>query len=165
MRTRCSRLLAVVIGSAELGSAIAVRLSKSGLAVVVCDEVDPPWIRRGMAFTDAWYFGSACVDSVQATFCASLRSIPTVLANRPTIAATTWSWPGVAAGLNAGIVIDARCFHAGTLPNLIASAPDGVLTVGIGPSFIPGDSAHITIAPRDRPNAGATGNQVSAARL
>ncbi len=148
MRAARSRLLAVVIGSAELGSAIAVRLTKSGLGVVLCDEVDPPWIRRGMAFTDAWYFGSACVEGVQATFCASVRSIPTVLANRPTVAATTWSWPGVAAALNAGIVIDTRCLHAGTSPDLIASAPDGVLTVGIGPWYIPGDSAHITICRR-----------------
>ena len=75
-------------------------------SVVLVDEADPAWHRRGMAFTNAWYVGNAELDGEGACFCASLKSIPSVLA--PMIAATTWSWPGVAGALDAAVLVDTR---------------------------------------------------------
>ena len=42
------RPMAIVIGASEVGSAIAVALHRAGCAVVLTDEVDPAWPRRGM---------------------------------------------------------------------------------------------------------------------
>ncbi len=97
----------VVIGSGEVGSAIAVALQRAGCGVVICDKVDPAWMRRGMAFTNAWYIGNAELDGEGAVFCASVKSIPAVLDRRRLIAATTWSWAGVAGPLRPIAVIDA----------------------------------------------------------
>ena len=93
-RCECSwiRPLAIVVGATDVGSAAAIALHRAGYAVVLCEDVDPTWPRRGMAFTNAWYVGSAEVDGVAAVFCSSVRSIPTVLSRGELIAATTWSW-------------------------------------------------------------------------
>jgi xanthine dehydrogenase accessory factor len=99
--------LAIVVGCDDIGSAIAVALHRAGFAVVVADEADPPWHRRGMAFTDAWYTGIAELDGEGACFCASLKSVPSILARRM-IAATTWSWRGIAAAFETSMLVDAR---------------------------------------------------------
>jgi xanthine dehydrogenase accessory factor len=99
--------VAVVVGSGEVGSAIAVALRRANFGVVICDSVDPAWPRRGMAFTNAWYIGNAELDGEGAVFCASVKSIPAVLDRRRLIAATTWSWAGVAGPLRPIAVIDA----------------------------------------------------------
>lgn len=138
------RDIALVIGAAELGSAVAVRLHESGYAVVLCDEVDPLGIRRGMSFVDAWYIGTASVENVRATFCGSIRSIPTVLANPRTIAATTWSWRGVAGQLAPSLVVDARQETNAALH--LRAVADGALTVGIGSTHVAGRSADVTVA-------------------
>ena len=93
--TAAPRPVVIVLGCGDVGSAVAFELHIAGFAVVLIDEADPAWHRRGMAFTNAWYVGNAELDGEGACFCASMRSIPSVLANRM-IAATTWSWPGVA---------------------------------------------------------------------
>src|SRR5215467_5363063 len=102
------RPVAVVLGAGDVGSAVALAVHRAGFAVVLCDEVDPAWSRRGMAFTDAWYVGSAELDGEVAMFCASVKSIPAVLARHRLIAATTWSWRGVVEAVAAVALIDAR---------------------------------------------------------
>ena len=65
----------IVLGCEEVGSAVAHRLHLQGYASVLIDRIDPPWPRRGMALTDAWYEGTAQLAGVTAVFCASVRSI------------------------------------------------------------------------------------------
>ncbi|NDP43608.1 MAG: hypothetical protein GZ089_12965, partial [Aromatoleum sp.] len=96
MNVFVGRPAVVVLGAGDVGSAVALALHRAGLAVVLCDEADPSWSRRGMAFTNAWYLGSAELDGDAAMFCASVKSIPLVLDGHRLIAATTWSWRGVA---------------------------------------------------------------------
>jgi CBS domain-containing protein len=98
----------VVVGSNATGSAIAHRLHATGLAVVLLDDVDPPWTRRGHSYTDAWYYGVAELAGTPAVFCASVRSIPAALDRGRAIAATTWSAGGVASALRPLVVVDAR---------------------------------------------------------
>jgi xanthine dehydrogenase accessory factor len=105
-----ARPVAVVLGCDVLGSAVAHALHGAGYAVVLADETDPAWPRRGMAFTNAWYIGTAELEGETACFCASVRSIPSVLGQR-LIAATTWSWPGLAEALRPEVIVDAR-LHA-----------------------------------------------------
>jgi len=115
--TRCVALMtnygrvppqvAIILGCGDVGSAVAVTLHRAGFAVVIADEADPPWHRRGMTFTDAWYTGIAELDGEGACFCASLKSVPSILARRM-IAGTTWSWLGIASAFETSIVVDAR---------------------------------------------------------
>jgi len=128
----CGQPTAIVVGSGDVGSAIAVVLQRSGCAVVICDDVDPAWIRRGMSFANAWYVGNAELDGEAALFCASVKSIPAVLDRRRLIAATTWSWAAVAAALHPVAVVDAtpRWRKAGAA--FKSRLPDETLAIGVG---------------------------------
>src|SRR5436190_10704245 len=138
------RPAAIVIGCGDVGSAVAHALHRAGCGVVLVDHADPPWTRRGMAYTDAWYVGTAELAQVRACFCASVRSIPFVLDRRDMIAATTWSWQGVAAALQPIAIIDARVVKR-QLPASIKTTDASSLTIGLGPGFVAGVQADIAI--------------------
>jgi xanthine dehydrogenase accessory factor len=137
------RPTAVVIGCGDVGSAIAHALHRAGCAVVLVDQADPPWTRRGMAYTDAWYVGAASLAGVDACFCASVRSIPFVLDKRDMIAATTWSWQGVADALQPIAVVDARMAKRQSPASLKQNG--GPLTIGLGPGFVAGVQVDVAI--------------------
>ena len=134
----------VVLGCGDVGSAVAHALHRNGFGVVLIDQADPAWTRRGMAYVDAWYLGTAALDGVTACFCASVRSIPFVLDRREMIAATTWSWQGVTQALQPFALIDARVNKRQPPPLLKANARE-LLTIGLGPGFVAGVHADIAI--------------------
>ena len=155
-KQRNHRRPVIVIGCDAIGSAIACVLHRAGAAVVVVDAADPPWARRGMSYTDAWYVGGATLDAIDACFCGSLRSIPAILDRGDMIAATTWSWEGVAVALDPVAVVDAR---AGGAPAAVARGPaslEGVLAIGVGTTRVGGWRADVVVAPR---TAGAEAGQ------
>ena len=145
MRRHWPRPAAIVIGSHDIGSAIAVVLDDAGYGTVLCDDVDPSWSRRGMAFTDAWYVGSAELNGTTAVFCATVKSIPALLDAPRRIAATTWSWSGACAALPTVAVIDARPRTNGEGPDLRARVSDGQLTIGIGSGYAAGRNVDVVI--------------------
>ena len=115
----------LVLGCDEVGSAVARELHVVGSAIVLIDDVDPPWARRGMSYVDAWYVGGATLEGIDACFCASAKSIPAVLARGDMIAATTRSWQGVAAALRPAALVDARL----SVPTDDLDAFDGFVTI------------------------------------
>ena len=136
---------ALVLGSDVVGSAIAHVLHRAHFDVVLIDEIDPPGPWRGMSFANAWYLGSAELEGVAACFCSSVKSIPAVLHRQGLIAATSWSWLGVAAALLAEVVIDARTAEGGVPAALRPRAPAGLLTIGCGPSMRCGEHVDVVI--------------------
>lgn len=94
-----------------------------------------------MSYTNAWYIGNAELEGETACFCASLKSIPAVLSQR-LIAATTWSWKGVVAGLACSAIIDARSSWSAGETVLRGHAPT---TVGIGPRFVAGSNVDLAL--------------------
>jgi len=139
-----ARSVVIVLGCGDVGSAVAHALHCVGFAVVLIDGADPPWPRRGMAFADAWYVGAAELEGIGACFCASVRSLPVVLDRRDMIAATTWSWPGVAAALLPVALVDARVAKRSEPPVLRSERAEPMLTIGLGPSFHAG--VHVDLA-------------------
>lgn len=142
-----ARTAAIVLGCGETGSAVALALHLAGFAVVLVDEADPAWHRRGMAFTNAWYVGNAELDGEGVCFCASLRSIPSVLSRRM-IAATTWSWPGVTAALAPRVLVDTRRRRRRGSEILLDRVP---LAIGIGEDFVEGENVHVAMEPATDP--------------
>jgi hypothetical protein len=141
---RAERSVAIVLGCNDVGSAVACALHGAGWSVVLVDDADPPWHRRGMAFTNAWYIGNAELDGAGACFCASLKSIPSVLAHGM-IAATTWSWGSVADALHAKLLVDAgRSRHRSEV--LRGRVP---LTIGIGPDHVTGENVDVALEGHD----------------
>jgi xanthine dehydrogenase accessory factor len=60
----------LVRGVGDVGSAVAAVLFRAGYAVVLHDEPAPATPRRGMAFADAVFDGTAALDGL--TLCASI---------------------------------------------------------------------------------------------
>jgi xanthine dehydrogenase accessory factor len=147
------RPLAIVVGATDVGSATAVGLHRAGYGVVLCEDVDPAWPRRGMAFTNAWYVGSAELDGIAAVFCSSVRSIPTVLLRGELIAATTWSWAGVAATLPPVVVAHTRSRER-LSDDLRAEDPNERVTIGVGPGFVAGGNVDIVVESAPGPSLG-----------
>lgn len=143
---RNDRPVVIVIGCDDLGSAIARALHCAGAAVVLVDAADPPWARRGMSYTDAWYVGGATLDDVDACFCGSVRSLPAVLARGDMIAATTWSWEGVATALMPIAVVETREGCGTALARSRPESLEGVLAVGVRTTQVSGWRADVVIA-------------------
>jgi xanthine dehydrogenase accessory factor len=139
------RPVAIVLGCGDVGSAVAHALHRAACAVVLIDAADPAWPRRGMAYVDAWYAGTAELAGVAACFCASVRSIPFVLDRRDMIAATTWSWRGVATALQPFALVDARVAKPTAPPSLKDESPAPPVTIGLGPGFCAGEHVDVAI--------------------
>jgi xanthine dehydrogenase accessory factor len=139
------RPVVVVLGCGDVGSAVAHALHRAGCATVLIDDADPAWPRRGMAYVDAWYVGNAELAGVTACFCASVRSLPVVLERGDMIAATTWSWRGVAAALAPVALVDARVAKRSAPARLKPHAPSPLLTIGLGPGYRVGEHVDIAI--------------------
>ena len=140
------RAVVVVVGCDDVGSAVAHALHVAGFAVVLVDDIDPAWIRRGRSYTDAWYVGGATLDGVDACFCGSVRSIPAVLARGDMIAATTWSWSGIAAAVRPHALVETRPGCRAGLSSVRPSELEGVLAVGVRTTQVAGWHADIVIA-------------------
>jgi glycine/D-amino acid oxidase-like deaminating enzyme len=143
--------VAIVLGCGDVGSAVALALHQAGHSVVLVDEADPAWHRRGMTFTNASYVGNAELEGEGACFCASLKSIPSVI-SRAMIAATTWSWPGIAAALDPALLVDARGRKRRGSEVLRGRVP---VAIGIGHDFVAGENVDTAIAPPAAPARGA----------
>jgi xanthine dehydrogenase accessory factor len=150
-RFGAKRDLGIVIGCDDVGSAVAHSLHRAGLRVVLADAADPPWPHRGRTFTNAWYIGTAELEGEIACFCASVRSVPSVL-QRGLIAATTWSWMGLVDTLHPTVVVDARLRSGQAAAALLGRAP---MTIAMGHRLTAGVDADLVLEPRDGPDADA----------
>jgi xanthine dehydrogenase accessory factor len=145
------RDLGIVIGCDDIGSAVAHSLHRAGLWVVLADAADPPWPHRGRTFTNAWYIGTAELEGEIACFCASVRSVPSVL-QKGLIAATTWSWRGLADTLDPALIVDARLRGSQATARLLGHAP---MTIAIGAGFTTGIDADVLLESPDSVDADA----------
>lgn len=65
----------LVLGSGDVGSAVAHQLFVQGIDVVLLGDPAPAHPRRGMAFADAWFDGTATLDGVVAQWVPRLDDL------------------------------------------------------------------------------------------
>ena len=137
----------LVLGSGDVGSAVAHALFRHGLPVVLQDDPMPAATRRGMAFTDALFDGAAELDGVAARRVAfgALAPDPSFI---PVLAGCAEDF---LASVAWDAVIDARMRKRSIPPDRRACAP---LVIGLGPNFIPGGNCHVAVE-TSRENLGA----------
>jgi len=152
-----SRPVAIVVGADDTGSAVAVALHRAGFATVLCDDIDPPWARRGMSFTDAWYFGNAELDGEAAICCSNVKSIAPVLRRDSLIAATPWSWHGIALALEPVAIVQSLSTRRREGSAFKAGAPEGALTIGIGGDYDGEEDFDVVVASGHEGAAGVIG--------
>src|SRR6266566_10166260 len=92
----------LVRGIGDIGSAVAHRLFEAGQRVVIHDVPAPAAARRGMAFTDAIFDGSAVLEGVT---CRRVEQLPELAEVSGWIAATTLPLEEVVASLRPTVLV------------------------------------------------------------
>ncbi len=123
---------AMVLGTNEIASAIAVRLCWKRFRVVMSHDPFPPVIRRGMAFHDALYDDRAEVDGIVAQRAETTMEIVDALADPGNVAVTHRQLTDIITLKSPAVIVDARMQKSRITPDLRGLAR---LTVGVGPNF------------------------------
>ncbi|MCI4678632.1 xanthine dehydrogenase [Rhodoblastus acidophilus] len=140
-----SRRLAVVMGTNEIASAIAVALNRAGYPTVLSHDSYPPVIRRGMAFHDALYDDFVELGGVVGRRAESLLEIASVTARRKSVAVTPLSLTDLLALRRTDVLVDARMQKSRITPDFRGLAR---VTVGLGPKFVVGENCDIAVETR-----------------
>jgi xanthine dehydrogenase accessory factor len=132
--------LALVIGGGELGSAVAHRLVRSGIRVVVTDLPSPRCIRRKVCFAMALTEGVRAIEGVEGAMAADATEAA-ILAAQGKVPVVSDDFNRVAAELRPDAVIDARMLKTGE-----GIACDlAPLVIGLGPGFTAADNVDVVI--------------------
>jgi len=134
--------VAVILGTNEIASAAAVRLTREGFRVVLSHDPYPPVIRRGMAFHDALFDDRAEVDGVRGLRAENTLEIVRVLSAGGLVAVSSLQLTDILALRVPDILIDARIQKHRLTPNLRAISG---LSIGLGPHFDAGVNCDIAI--------------------
>ncbi|MFC0239197.1 xanthine dehydrogenase [Rhodopseudomonas telluris] len=126
------RRFAVVLGTNEIASAVAVHLHRAGFAVVMSHDPFPPVIRRRMAFHDALYGDPVSVDGVVGERADDGMQIYQALRHSLAIQVTWLPLPDLLPVRSIDLLVDARMQKHRVTPDLRRLAG---LSIGLGPGF------------------------------
>src|SRR5215470_2408209 len=101
-------MMAVVRGIGDIGSAVAHRLVVKGYRVVIHDGPMPTTTRRGMAFADAVFDGSAVLEGVHAVRAHDLARVRESLDSHNAIPVYVRDIGPLLAHLRPSVLVDAR---------------------------------------------------------
>jgi xanthine dehydrogenase accessory factor len=137
------RLLATVLirGTGDIASAVAVLLVRAGYRVALHDEPAPSTTRRGMAFADAVFDGSATLAGLRARRVETAAELVRVSLSGD-IPVAIYPFDLVLQATSWRAIIDARMRKRAVPKRQRGSAP---LTLGLGPNFIAGDTVDLAI--------------------
>lgn len=137
--------VAIVLGTNEIASAVAVHLTAAGHAVILSHDPFPPVIRRAMAFDDALWDGRAVVAGVTGLPADSSWEIDSVLARPAQVVVTPLHLTDLIALRSPDVLVDARMQKHRMTPDFRHIAR---LTVGLGPNFAIGVNCDVAVETR-----------------
>jgi hypothetical protein len=140
-----SRRLAVVMGTNEIASTVAVSLIKAGYATVMSHDPYPPVIRRGMAFHDALFDDYIEIGGIVGRRAENLLEIASVTSLKKSVAVTPLSLTDLLALRMADVLVDARMQKHRITPAFRGLAR---ITVGLGPKFVVAENCDIAVETR-----------------
>jgi xanthine dehydrogenase accessory factor len=132
----------IILGTNEIASAIAARLSRQRFRVVMSHDPFPPVIRRGMAFHDALYDDHTEVDGVVAQRAETTMELVEALSDPGRVVVTHRQLTDITPLKSPAVVVDARMQKSRTTPDLRGLAR---LTIGVGPKFTVNHNCDIAI--------------------
>jgi hypothetical protein len=145
MPQRHRRPLAVILGTNEIASAVAVYLHRKQYSVVLSHDPAPPVIRRGMAFHDVLYDDPCRLEEVVGRRAESWPELVYALAAPDAVAVTPLPLPDLIVHGCIAVLVDARMQKYSVTPDLRYLA--GV-TVGLGPGFRVGVNCDVAVETR-----------------
>ncbi len=134
--------LAIILGTNEIASAIAVELVGRGYSVILSYDPFPPVIRRSMAFHDALFDDRAAVDGVVGECAETTLEIASVFGKPRRVAVTPLQLTDLITLRVPDAIIDARMQKYRAIPDLRGLTK---LAVGLGPNFAAGVNCDIAI--------------------
>jgi len=135
-------LTCIVLGTGDVGSAVAHALFSRGHRVVLHDVANPAHPRRGMAFVDALYDGVSRLAQVLAKRARDPDDLLPMAACGRAIPVTRDALPEVLSRLGPDVLVDARMRKRHTPQPQRMLAP---LTIGLGPNFVAGETTDLAI--------------------
>ena len=145
MRISSPDRFAVILGTNEIASAVAVLLRRGGYGVVLSHDPLPPVIRRKMAFHDALFDDAVSVAGVAARRVDSGLEIRAGLSRVPGVIVTELGLLDLIVLRGLDILVDARMQKYLATPDLRRLAR---LTIGLGPGFCGGANCDVAIETR-----------------
>ncbi len=136
---------AVILGTNEIASAVAVALHRSGYFTVLSHDPFPPVIRRKMAFHDALFDDQIVLDGLTAQRADSSLEILRLRAQASSIVITELGLLDLIIVQTPTILIDARMQKYQITPDLRRLAR---FTIGLGPSFAASENCDFAIETR-----------------
>ncbi|TBW38474.1 xanthine dehydrogenase [Siculibacillus lacustris] len=136
------RPFAVVLGTNEIASAIAVHLTRAGDGVALVHDPHPPVLRRAMAFDDALYGDPATVEGITGLRCETTLEVVAALAEPHRVAPTLLDLSHLLALRSPAVLVDARLQKDRTAPDLRGLA---AIAIGVGPNFAVGVNCDVAI--------------------
>ena len=137
--------IALILGTNEIASAIAVYLHHRGYGIVLSHDPVPPVIRRKMAFHDALFDEVIDIEGVVAMRADSGLEVRAGLARRAGVIVTELGILDLMVLRTLNILIDARMQKYQVTPDLRRLAR---VTIGLGPGFTAGRNCDIAIETR-----------------
>lgn len=132
----------LVRGSGDVGSAVAVVLSRAGHHVALHDGPAPAAMRRGMALADAVFDGAAVLDGIAARRVATAAELRRALAGGGALPVAVWPFADALRAAPWSAVVDARMRKRDMPEPQRGLAP---LTVGLGPGFVAGETVDLAV--------------------
>jgi hypothetical protein len=132
--------LAVILGTNEVASALAVKLRKNGYHVILSQEPCPPVLRRGMAFEDALYDDECELEGVKARRAEDAVHLADIAAEPACVAVTPLQLSDLLALRRIQLLIDARLKPSAATPDYRRYVG---LAVGLGGHFSVGENCDL----------------------
>lgn len=139
------RLLAVILGTNEIASAIGIQLVRAGYCVVMSHDPDPPVIRRKMAFHDALFTDTVQLEDIVAERVDDGVQVHQAL-RRPAQILVTWlGLLDLLPVRHIDLLVDARLQKRRITPDLRRLAR---LAIGLGPGFSSNSNCDVSVETR-----------------
>jgi hypothetical protein len=141
--------VAVILGTSEIASAVAVMLTNGGYSAILSHDPFPPVIRRAMAFHDSLFGDRAIVDGIEGMRAETAAELATAFASAGRVAVTPLHLTDLLAILSPRVLIDARMQKYRVTPDFRGIA---TVTVGLGPQFAVGANCDVAVETRPAKN-------------
>ncbi len=137
--------LALVLGTNEIASAVAVHLRTAGHRVVLSHDAFPPVIRRAMAFHDALFGDQAVVEGIEGERAETTLEVAAVMKMPSRVVVTPLHLTDLIASFSPKILVDARMQKHRITPDYRGIIR---LTIGVGPNFAVGQNCDVAVETR-----------------
>jgi len=145
MRAAIPFRFAVILGTNEIASAVAVQLHRNNYRTVLSHDPLPPVMRRKMAFHDALFDDGVAVEGIAARRADTGLEIRTSLAHASGVTVTELGLLDLIVIQAIDILVDARMQKYLATPDLRRL---GRLAIGLGPGFASGVNCDVAIETR-----------------